>query len=86
MPVTVVQMQPGRIARELTDRALGAPYQLETMFGGSLGRLFVAHEGDVSTQPRLMFANEALRSAATQQIGPHRMATYAEILARTPQL
>ncbi|WP_406477953.1 caspase family protein [Streptomyces sp. NBC_01615] len=62
----------------LTDQA---PYQLETMFSGSLGRLFAVHRDEAST-PTFVFANEVLRSAAMQQIGPNLMFTYAEMLTQ----
>ncbi|MFF7368686.1 caspase, EACC1-associated type [Streptomyces tricolor] len=62
----------------LTDQA---PYQLETLLRGGVGRLLTAREGDGSAEPRFRFAHEVLRSTAVQQLGPRLMAAYEGLLA-----
>ncbi|MEU6671982.1 caspase family protein [Streptomyces sp. NPDC046727] len=59
-----------------------APYQLETLLRGSVGRLLTAREDEESAEPRFRFAHEMLYSVAVQQLGQRLMATYEDVLAR----
>ncbi|MGH3779052.1 MAG: caspase, EACC1-associated type [Pseudonocardiaceae bacterium] len=62
---------------QLTDQA---PYELETMFSGRLGRVFMLHGRGSPEHQKIFFAHEALRTRATELLGHHLMSTYVAMI------
>jgi hypothetical protein len=77
--IGLIAASPAGLTRTDLVRLTGqAPYRLETMLRGGVGRLLTVREDGGSAEPRFRFAHDVLCSTAVQQLGERLMATYEE--------
>ncbi|GGS77402.1 caspase, EACC1-associated type [Streptomyces cinerochromogenes] len=76
--IGLIAANPAGITRSDLARLTGqAPYRLETILRGGIGRLLTAEEGGPA-EPRLRFAHEEFRTTAVKHLGPRLMQIYEE--------
>ncbi|MFG3013117.1 caspase family protein [Streptomyces cinerochromogenes] len=77
--IGLIAANPAGITRADLARLTGqAPYRLETILRGGIGRLLTVDEDRGPADPRLRFAHEEFRTTAVKHLGPRLMAMYEE--------